>query len=306
MKPNSIIFRRKNVSLQKRRTFALYLFLAPALLFILAFVAYPIFFNFWLSLHEVGLSNLVGNRPFVGFGNYAGLIRSPVFHQTLLNSVIFTVGSIAPQFVVGFALAMFLLKRFSGSQLVRGGIILGWVIAPIVVGTVWRWMFNSDYGLINHILQQIGIIGQRISWLPSPNRAMLAVVVANVWLGIPFNMMLLMGGLSALPETLYDAAAIDGTNSVQTFFYITVPLMRQTMAATIMLGLMFTFKVFDLIWVMTSGGPVNATTTLPILSYRYSFTFFEFGAGTAVAFTLFILMAGLSVFYILRFVGVDE
>ena len=297
---------RSSFSLQQKRHRGLLGFLAPGVLFIALFVAYPILYNFWLSIHDVGLGNLGGEWPFVGLGNYVGLFQSRIFTQTLWNSVAFTVGSIAPQFVIGFALAVLLLKKFPGAQIVRGGIILGWVIAPIVVGTVWRWMFNSDYGLINHFLQLLTITSDRVSWLPNPDRAMIAVIVANVWLGIPFNMMLLIGGLSALPVTVYDSASIDGANRVQTFFFITVPMMRQTMAATIMLGLMFTFKVFDLIWVMTRGGPVNSTTTLPILTYRYSFNFFEFGLGATVAIVLFVFMAIVSIGYIHKFVGVDE
>ncbi len=288
------------------RNHSLYVFLLPSAAFIVIFVAYPILFNIWLSFHDVGLRTLVGDRPFAGLGNYIRLFTSPLFGEVLLNSVAFTLGSIIPQFIIGFALALFLMKQFPGSSIVRGGIILGWVIAPIVVGTVWRWIFNTDYGLLNHLLRQFGLIDSPLSWLPNPQLAMISVIIANVWLGIPFNLMLLMGGLSALSETLYEAASIDGTNRLQRLVYITIPLMKQTIAATLMLGLMFTFKVFDLIWVMTGGGPVDKTTTMPILAYRYSFTFFNFGMGTAVASSLFVLMAVLSIFYILGFVGRDE
>jgi multiple sugar transport system permease protein len=179
--------------------------------------------------------------------------------------------------------------------------MIGWVLSPIVVGTVWRWMLNSDFGLLNFILQKIGIIQSNISWLPKPKTAMIGVVFANIWLGIPFNMMLLTGGLANLPESVYESATIDGASKLQQFFKITIPLIRQTIAATLMLGFIYTLKVFDLIWVMTNGGPVNATTTMPVWSYRASFVLFKFSQGATISNILFLMTLVLAVIYIYFF-----
>ena len=237
----------------------------------------------------------------MGAANYLELLHDPAFGAVLGNTALFTVLSIALQFTIGFALAVYLNHRFFGRDLIRSAIILGWVLSPIVVGTIWRWILNTDFGLLNFILRGLKLIDHNISWLPRPTSAMAGVIMANVWLGIPFNMMLLTGGLANLPESVFESAMIDGANRVQRFLRITVPLLKQTIAATLMLGLIYTLKVFDLIWVMTNGGPVHATTTLPVWSYRLSFVLFDFGKGAAAANMLFVLTIVPVVFYIYRF-----
>ncbi len=281
--------------------------LVPAVLFFIIFIIYPIYFNIRLSLEDATLRTIMlPQRPFIGLENYLTIIRDPLFKKALINSLIFTTGSVFFQFTIGFSLALFLFKKFPLNKFVRSSIILGWVLAPIVVGTVWSWLLNSDYGLFNYLLKSLNIITQEIRWLTNPNIALRGVVITNVWFGIPFNMLLLTGGLSSLPQDIYEAAKIDGTNTFQKFIYITLPLMRQTIGATLMLGVIYTFRVFDLIWVMTRGGPVNATTTLPIWSYQLSFDFFNLGEGAAVANILFMIMLVIALIYIKFFAGKEE
>lgn len=281
--------------------------LIPAVLFFIIFIIYPIYFNIRLSLEDATLRTIMlPQRPFVGFENYLTIIRDSLFKKALINSLIFTTGSVFFQFTIGFSLALFLFKKFPLNKFVRSSIILGWVLAPIVVGTVWSWLLNSDYGLFNYLLKSLNIITQEIRWLTNPNIALRGVIITNVWFGIPFNMLLLTGGLSSLPQDIYEAAKIDGTNTFQKFIYITLPLMRQTIGATLMLGVIYTFRVFDLIWVMTRGGPVNATTTLPIWSYQLSFDFFNLGEGAAVANILFMIMLVIALIYIKFFAGKEE
>lgn len=284
---------------QFRKNKFYFLLLIPSLLFITVFVVYPIFYNINLSLRDVTVSTLLTPEwEFIGIDNYLSLIKNEIFMEVIFNSIVFTVGSITFQFIIGFVLAMFLFKTFPGNKFIRTSIIMGWVLSPVVVGTVWRWILNSDYGLLNYTLRNFGIINEYISWLPSPNTAMIGVIIANIWFGIPFNMMLLTGGISGLREDVYEAAKIDGANSFQRFFYLTIPMLKQTIGATLMLGIIYTFKVFALIWVMTGGGPVNATTTLPVWSYQLSFSFFDFGRGAAAANILFIIMGIFALFYI--------
>lgn len=283
-----------------------YWFVLPALIYMVLFVLYPIIYNVSLSFHHVTALNLrAPNHDFLGLNNYRNLVGRPEFLTILLQTGMFTFGSILFQFTIGFAVALYLNKNFPAKDFIRSAIILGWVLSPIVVGTVWRWMLNSDFGLVNFILRFFGIIEQNISWLPGPGTAMIGVIMANIWLGIPFNMMLLTGGLANLPESVYESSTIDGATKLQQFFYITIPLLKQTIGATLVLGFIYTLKVFDLIWVMTSGGPVNATTTLPVWSYRLSFVLFRFSEGAAAANILFALTLVVAYVYITWF-GRDE
>lgn len=282
-------------------------FMVPAVLYVAVLVLYPIAYNIGLSFRDVTAMNIRSDsQPFVGLANYLELLSDNVFPEVMSNTVAFTLGSIVFQFIIGFAIALYLNNAFAGRDFVRSAIILGWVLSPIVVGTIWRWMLNSDFGLLNFMLRWIGIMEGNISWLPRPRTAMVGVIMANIWLGIPFNMMLLTGGLANLPESVYESAIIDGATRLQRFFRITIPLLRQTIAATLMLGFIYTLKVFDLIWVMTNGGPVNATTTMSVWSYRLSFVLFKFSRGATAANILFFMTMILAVAYIYFFAREEE
>lgn len=285
----------------------LYIFLAPSVIFMGIFTAYPIIYNFIISLQDVNVMTLARpDKEFVGLQNYIEIITNPTFLVVFKNSAIFTLGSVFFQFVIGFALAMFLVKKFPLSNFVRGFIVVGWVIPPVVVGTVWKWLLNTDFGLINYFLSQLHILNTNISWLTNPDMAMIGILIANIWLGIPFNMMLLIGGLTGLPQTVFEAADIDGANWFQKLFFLTIPMLRQTISATLMLGIIYTFKVFALIWVMTGGGPVNATNVLPTWSYQLSFDFFNFSQGAVVANLMFVIMLIFSIIYINYTAGKED
>jgi multiple sugar transport system permease protein len=187
----------------------------------------------------------------------------------LLNTAVFTFVSIAFQFTIGLALATFFYRRFPLSALLRALFLIPWLLPLLVSASIWAWMLNSDSGVVNSLLGGLGI-GQ-INWLTSPQWALVSVLIANIWIGIPFNLVLLYSGLQNIPEEVYEAAALDGATRVQTFWRITFPLLRPVSAITILLGLVYTLKVFDIIWIMTRGGPGNASTTFAIWSYRLGF-----------------------------------
>ncbi len=281
-----------------RRT--LYWFLGPAVVFIVVFTLYPIIYNFVLSTQRATLMTLAtpGARIFIGLDNYIAIFKRPGFLQVIANSFVFTAGSVAFQFTLGFLLALFFIKRFPASNFVRGSIVLGWVLPPVVVGTIWSWILNSDVGILNFLFRAVHLTRTAVPWLTSTHTAMYGVLISNIWFGIPFNMMLLLGGLSGLPEEIFEVASIDGANAAQKFFFLTIPLMRRSIGATIMLGVIYTFQVFALIWVMTGGGPVNATNILTTFSYQLAFNFYNFGQGTAAASLLFVVMFVISLFYI--------
>src|SRR6185369_3409509 len=152
-----------------------------------------------------------------------------------------------------------------------------------VVGNIFRWILDGDYGVLNYFLQSIGFLQTKTYWLLNPNTALLGTIITNAWIGIPFNMMLLLAGLQNIPATLYEAASLDGADAIKGFLYITLPMMRSVALGILLLTFIYTFKVFDLIYVMTAGGPVDATTVLPIQIYRLNFTFFRFAHGAAAA-----------------------
>jgi multiple sugar transport system permease protein len=285
------------IKLRKARN---YLFVAPAVIFIVLFMIYPLLYNFYISVRDVNVGTLMsGNAPFVGLRNYKTMIGDPTFWHSLLISFIFTGGSLLFQFTIGFALALFFQRPFPGGGIMRAFLLLGWLMPIVVSASIWKWLLDGDYGVINYLLQGLGLLRGDHYWLSEPNTALAGVIVANIWLGIPFNALLLLTGLQGISLSLYEAARVDGANAWQRFLYITLPQMRSVSLTVLLLGFIYTFKVFDLIFVMTGGGPANATTTLPILTYNLTFEFYEFGTGAAAASLLLMISLALSVVYLL-------
>lgn len=283
-----------------------YLFVLPAFIYMLYFVGYPIVSNIILSLQDVTVKTLTAEiKPFVGFQNYFALFKDPVLKTSLLNTLLFTVCSLVFQFSIGFALAVFFNKNFKFAKPVRGMLMIPWMIPITVTALMFKFIFGTDVGILNHALQGLGLIKERIDWLTSTNTAMFALITANVWIGIPFNMILLSTGLTIIPSELYESASIDGANKVQSFFKITLPLLKPTIESVLILGFIYTFKVFDLVYVMTGGGPVNSTHMLSTYSYKLSFELFKYSKGAAVANILFVVLLIVSLFY-LKFVYTEE
>jgi multiple sugar transport system permease protein len=245
-------------------------FLAPLLAYLAAFYAYPLYRNVELSLHDYTPRAFVqGNAEFLGLANFADVISSSTFDLALRNTIVFTLVSIAAQYAIGLALAVFFRNHFRLSGVLRAMFLVPWLLPLIVSGSTWAWMLNSENGIVNSLLSALGI-GQ-VNWLTSPDWALTSVIIANIWLGIPFNLVIMYAGLQNISGDLYEAAALDGANGWQRFWLVTFPLLRPVSAITLLLGLIYTLKVVDIIWVMTTGGPGNASTTLAIWSYREAF-----------------------------------
>ncbi|RRD51668.1 sugar ABC transporter permease [Buchananella hordeovulneris] len=272
---------------------------APALLYILVFLVAPLVYNLWISVSDANGANLItGDFSPQGFDNYAAVTKDGSFWKALLLSAIFTVACLVFQFVIGYALALFFRRPFPGNGVIRALLLVGWILPPVVTGTIFRWMFDADYGVINYALTGLGLVDKPVQWLTGPVSAMVAVVVANLWVGIPFNMLLLLAGLHTIDDTLYEAAQVDGAGKWRCFTSITSPLMLPVIVSVLLLGVINTYKVFDLIFVMTKGGPVDATTTLPVYTYNQTFTTFEFGYGAATSSLTLLLPLALSWFYV--------
>lgn len=260
-------------SLRRRRPkvhWAGWAFAAPVVIYLLVFYAYPLYRNLELSFRHYTVRSFIdGSAPFVWFDNYVDVITDSTFGPALLNTAVFTVVSIIFQYSLGLALAVFFFRKFPLSGTLRALFLVPWLLPLLVSASTWSWMLNSDSGVVNSFLEAIGVGG--INWLTSPQWSLVAVLIANIWIGVPFNLVILYSGLQSIPEEVYEAASIDGANGWQKFWRITFPLLRPVSAITILLGLVYTLKVFDIIWIMTKGGPGNSSTTFSIWSYRLGF-----------------------------------
>ena len=258
-------------------------FLTPVVIYLGVFYAYPLYRNLDLSLRNYTVRSFVdGNAPFTGLANYRTVLKDPTFLPALEHTVLFTAVSLLLQYGIGLALAVFFFQRFRLSATLRALFLVPWLLPLIVSASTWSWMLNSDSGVVNSVLHWVGI--GPVNWLTSPSWALASVTIANIWIGIPFNLVVLYSGLQTIPESLYEAAALDGANAWQRFRRVTFPLLRPVSAITLLLGLVYTLKVFDIIWIMTKGGPVDASTTFATWSYRLGFGNLlpSFGPGAAV------------------------
>jgi multiple sugar transport system permease protein len=246
-------------------------FLAPVVVYLAIFYAYPLARNIDLSFRDYTLRSFIdGTAKFSGFDNYVEVIHSSTFLPALWNTAVFTLVSIAFQFTIGLALAVFFFRKFPLSATLRALFLVPWLLPLLVSASIWAWMLNSESGIVNSGIEALG--GHQINWLTSPQWALTSVLIANIWIGIPFNLVLMYSGLQNISAEVYEAAALDGASRTQVFWRITFPLLRPVSAITILLGLVYTLKVFDIIWIMTRGGPGStASTTFAIWSYRLGF-----------------------------------
>ncbi len=276
-----------------------YFFILPSVLFLGAILGFPILYSIVISFQKYNLATLVsGKAQFIGLQNYIAVLANPQLQNALIHSLIFTFFSILFQFTIGLGLAILLNKSFPLNNVMRGILLSGWQVPSVVTGTVFLWLFNLDYGLVNFLLTSLRLVHEPIAWFFQPNTAMVAVIIANIWLGIPFNVILLSAGIAGLPEDVYEAATVDGANGWQKVFYITLPLLKSTIMAVLMLGLIYTLRVFDIIWIMTKGGPGTATEVLPTLAYRLSFINFNFGQSAAVSVIILAILLIAAVLYL--------
>ena len=283
-------FRHENVGL---------LFALPAVVYMLIFVGYPIVHNIILGFQDVDVMNFLrGQKHFIGFDNYVKLFHDEVFFKSVGNTFVFTVCCLFFQFLIGFALAMFFNRKFSFARPVRGILMMPWMIPMTITALMFKFMFSTKVGVVNNILTGLGITSANIEWLTDQNIAMIPVIIANVWIGIPFNMILISTGLTSIPGEVYESAAIDGAGPFQQFIRITLPLMRSTIESILVLGFIYTFKVYDLVYVMTSGGPVNSTQLMSTYSYKLSFDNFLYSKGSAVANALLVILLLVGIVYL--------
>lgn len=277
-----------------------FIFLLPVLIFIALFFIYPFLYNISLSYHDTNVASFVsGKSSFNGLDNYIELFNDSAFQKALRNTAIFTVLSILFQFSIGFALALVFNRDFPGEKFLRGLLLIPWFLPLLVSASAYRFFF-AEQGIVNSLLISFKYIAAPINWLTDSSLVIWTVTLINIWIGIPFNFVLLHTGLKEIPKDLYEAAAVDGAKGWQRLLYITIPMLKPVTITVLMLGTVYTMKHFDVVWIATQGGPANASHLLSTLSYQFAFREYRFGLGSAttnvMVLIILLLVGGFSLF----------
>lgn len=277
------------------------LLLLPSILLLLAFALFPMFFSLWLSFNTWNLADRTSTWTFVGLGNFQTILTTdPFFWPSVRVTLIFVGGTVAIQMILGLAIALLLNDEFRGRGAVRTIIILPLMISPVVVGLIWRFMYNTDRGMVNYLLYLVGLAP--VDWLGRQATALPAVMLADIWQWTPFVALILMAALQALPNEPIEAALIDGASRWQLLRYVILPMIRPAVMVALLIRLMDAFKIFDVIYVLTLGGPGVSTQVLGLYTYKWGFKFFQMGYASALSYILVILLivAGNLVIYLMR------
>lgn len=279
----------KITSIRQRDQITGWLLSLPALIILILVFAYPIGRAFWLSLFTENLGTQL-EPIFTGLENYARMFGDGRFWNSLGNTTIFTFFSLLSELILGILIALVLDQKFRARGIVRTIGILPWALPTAVMGLAWEWIFNDQYGVVNDILRGLGMIDSGITWLGDPTRAMFALVVADVWKTTPFIAVILLAGLQAIPQDLYEAHSLDGANPVQNFFTITLPLIIPQMIIALLFRFAQAFGIFELVTVMTGGGPAGSTETVSLYIYNTVMRYLDFGYGAALIVITFLIL----------------
>ncbi len=279
--------------------------LLPALAILALVIFYPLVQALLLSLREATLLSGM-TAPFTGLDNFSRLVGDGIFWQAVKNTLILTSTSIAGSLLLGILLALILNENIPFRNFFRGIALIPWVVPGVVVALLALYMFNSQVGIVDYALVQLGITERFVDWFGSTKNALWAIVLANIWNQTPFYMLMILAGLQTVPQDEYEAAKIDGANALQRFRYVTLPNIKGVLTIVIALQVIWNFNNFDLIWATTQGGPVNATTTLAIYVYRTAFVGLEIGYAAAIGLVMLVILLLFSVFYIRAMEGGKE
>lgn len=273
------------------------LLLTPAFVSLASVSFYPIVNGLYLSLTNTSL--ITQEKDFTGFSNYVELWGDPQFWNAWWHTMWFTTASTALETVIGLGMALILCEAFKGRGLVRAAMLVPWAMPTVVTSKMFGWLFDGQNGIINHILLNAGLIDQNINWYGSPDTAMTTIIIADVWKTTPFMALLLLTGLQTVPNSLIEAARMDGAKGWITFWYIRLPLLMPTLLIAGLFRALDAFRVFDLVYVLTGGGPADSTETLSTLSYKVLFSTLQFGYGSAVSTAMFITEGIIALVFVL-------
>jgi len=279
-----------------RRNLLGFLFVLPSLIFLIVFIVYPVVNNVILSFTDATLTK--DTFEFVGLKNYIKLLTSRKFKNYLWNNIVWTFFSVIGQLGIGLLFALLILKRVRGGTIIRSILLVPYVVPAVSISLLTRWLCNSDYGIITLWLQKMGAVPDGFTPLSLPGYAMAAVIIVNIWRSYPFPMLIYWASLKGIDGQLYEAASIDGATKFQAFRYITLPQLRNTTLTLAILRIAWTATYFDLIWMVTGGGPAGSTTHLPIMIYQNSFGTFQTGYAAAISVVLGLLLFVFVVYYV--------
>lgn len=270
--------------------------LAPTLTLMAGFVIFPLLYAVWLSLNQSDPFKQV--TTFVGLANFGSVLGGEDFWHSLQVGLLFTFATVSLQMVAGMAVALLLHQPFRGRGLARALALFPYIVPTIVTALVWRWLLNDSYGIVNFGLSSLGLIEAPIVWFGTPALAMVSVIVVNVWQFFPFVVITLLARLATIPQEQYEAAQIDGASVSRQFWFITLPHLKTILAVVFLLRSIWMFQKFDVIYLLTRGGPLRATQHLPILAYNELFVNFRMGHAAAVAVLSFLILAAASAVYL--------
>ena len=271
------------------------LLLAPALASIGAVSVYPVLLGLWLSLRDTTLASPTDS--FIGFGNYRQLLADGQFWNAWTHTIEFTAASTLLETALGLMMALVLSESFRGRGIVRAAMLVPWAIPTVVTSKMFGWLFDGQNGVVNYLLRGMGLIQHNVDWYGSTSSALWTIVVADVWKTTPFMALLLLAGLQTIPHSLTEASIIDGANPWQQFWHVRLPLLAPTLLIAAMFRALDAFRIFDLVYVLTGGGPADSTEVLSTMTYKNLFSALQFGYGSALSTMMFITEAGIAVIF---------
>ncbi len=279
-------------------------FLFPALALLLSFMLYPIAYVFMMSMYK---TNRIGDLvKFVGFSNFTHLLRSGEFMATVLRTMIWTGLAVLAKTVLGMGIALLLKQEFFGRKLARTLVILPWASSIPISVMIWKWTLNNDFGLLNHSLRALGIWDAPPIWLAYPLPAFFSTLAVDIWLGIPFMTLVFLAGMQAIPKRLFEAAVVEGADAWQRFRYVTLPCLKPVLLIATLLSVLWTFNDFNVIYILTRGGPAGKTEILITYIYRTAFEYLDFGAAGAIAVITFLVLLAVSMVYAWYYFKTEE
>lgn len=285
------------MNLKTKKKIAPYLYVMPVLILLLIMYGYPLIKSIIMSLQDYKLTSS-GSAPFNDFANFKKMFSDTDFLLLLKNSLIYVIISVVAQFVLGLILALCLKTKFRGRGIYQSIVFLPWAFSSFVVGLMFRWSFNGEYGVVNDILMKMGIIKENVAWLGTPGLSLAVVIIAMIWMGIPFFGIMILAALQSVPDDIYEAADIDGCGMFRKFFSLTLPYIKPTIIMTVLLRTIWIFNSFDLIVIITGGGPVNYSQTLPSYMYSKAFASYDFDLASAFGVLLIVILGIYAVLFL--------
>lgn len=286
---NQSLKKRLSLFFFEKKNGVAYLLLIPSLVLIFGILIYPLLYSLFISFHDYLLTK-PGQYNFVGFANYIEALKSNFFLKSVFRTLYFAFATVGIELILGLAVALVLQQKFRGRGLVRGLIILPWALPTSVNGIMWKWIYNANYGVLNALLLRLGLIERYQVWLADPIRALHLVMLANIWKETPVGVLMFLAVLEQIPRELYEAALVDGANTLKKFWYITLPMLKPMIVTLAIIKIIWAIREFDIFYIITRGGPGEGTSVLSYYAYLTSFKFSRMGFGSAIAYLVIVLV----------------